>query len=42
MDIKDYGVHYDLYHYLALLPKIAFINSFKFESIQKMYYDKKR
>ncbi|KAM3129451.1 hypothetical protein pb186bvf_018443 [Paramecium bursaria] len=42
MDIKDYGVHYDLYHYLALLPKIAFINSFKFQSIQKMYYDKKR
>ena len=29
MDIKDYGVHYDLYHYIALLKTVAFNNSFK-------------
>lgn len=42
MDIRDYGVHYDLYHYLALLPIIAYNNNFKYESIQKMYFDRKR
>ena len=42
MDVKDYGVHYDLYHYIEVLKSTAFNNGFKFESVKKMYFDKKQ